>query len=235
MHTFPPKSHGRVTGIPPRLRSSSSYILHTISPPNLGPRGGVDQGSHPPTCQHNTGARRTTRSLTISMLTKTSLLHSYKLPVLANFGTTQTTWRTLPRHPTQRQYPSTRLTTSSCDRVKRNTVSTRAYVCWTVGVQNVGTGRPCAWRYSSHTSVSIACVLHIIASQVSAQIRGAVSVHQGSLIRKAPQYVWRACMDVVCCSDCTWMWSSTVGTQSRSMQCAVMKVIAIGVHSAGHP
>jgi hypothetical protein len=31
-------------------------------------------------------------------------------------------------------------------------------------------------------------------------------------------------MDVVCCSDCTWMWSSTVGTQSHCMQCAVMNV-----------
>ncbi len=52
------------------------------------------------------------------------------------------------------------------------------------------------------------------ASPWSAQIRGAVSVHQGSLIRKARLYVRRACMYVVCC----------VGSLSQ-----------VGVHSAGHP
>ena len=37
----------------------------------------------------------------------------------------------------------------------------------------------------------------------SAQIRDAVSVHQGSLIRKACRYFWWACMMVVCCcEDC---------------------------------
>jgi hypothetical protein len=39
------------------------------------------------------------------------------------------------------------------------------------------------------------------ASPRSAQIRGAVSVQQGSLIRKACRYVRRACMWLVCCSN----------------------------------
>jgi hypothetical protein len=34
------KHDGRVAGIPPRQRSSSSDILHTRGPPNIGPRGG---------------------------------------------------------------------------------------------------------------------------------------------------------------------------------------------------
>jgi hypothetical protein len=42
---------------------------------------------------------RTTRSLTISMLTKTSLLRSYQLPVLANSGAAQTAWRTVAPTP----------------------------------------------------------------------------------------------------------------------------------------
>jgi hypothetical protein len=33
------KRYGRVAGIPPRPRSSSSDILHTSGPPNIGPRG----------------------------------------------------------------------------------------------------------------------------------------------------------------------------------------------------
>jgi hypothetical protein len=75
-----------------------------------------------------------------------------------------------------------------------------------------------------------------LASPRSAQIRGAVSVHQVSLIRKARRYVWRACMYVVCCGEnCTGMLTSTVGTQSRRMQCAAVKTIASGVHSACHP
>jgi hypothetical protein len=78
---------------------SSHDILHTRGPPHLGPRGGGAQGRHPPTCQHNNEVRRTTRSWTISMLTKTSLLSSYKLPVLANFDATQTAWRTVDQTP----------------------------------------------------------------------------------------------------------------------------------------
>jgi hypothetical protein len=75
-----------------------------------------------------------------------------------------------------------------------------------------------------------------LASPLSAQIRGAVSVHQGSLIRKTRLYVRRACMYVVCCGEnCTGMLTGTVGTQSRLMQCAAVKAIASGVHSAGHP
>jgi hypothetical protein len=75
-----------------------------------------------------------------------------------------------------------------------------------------------------------------LAGPRSAQIRGAVSVHQGSLIRKARLYVRRACMYVVCCvENCTGMLTSTVETQSRRMQCVSVKAIASGVHSAGHP
>jgi hypothetical protein len=67
----------------------------------------------------------------------------------------------------------------------------------------------------------------------SAQIRGAVSVHQGSLIRKASRYVRRACMWVVCCSNCTWMWSSTVRTTQshRAQQFAAVKAIASGLRA----
>jgi hypothetical protein len=36
-------------------------------------------------------------------------------------------------------------------------------------VQNFGAGRPWALRDSSHTSVALACILHIVASQLSAQ------------------------------------------------------------------
>jgi hypothetical protein len=43
------KRDGRVAGIPPRPRSSSSDILHTRGPPNIGPRGGGVQDRHPPT------------------------------------------------------------------------------------------------------------------------------------------------------------------------------------------
>jgi hypothetical protein len=43
-------------------------------------------------------------------------------------------------------------------------------------------------------------------------------------------------MYVVCYGEnCTGMSTGTVGTQSRSMQCAAVKAIASGVHSAGHP
>jgi hypothetical protein len=67
----------------------------------------------------------------------------------------------------------------------------------------------------------------------SALIRGAVSVHQGSLIRKTCRYVRRSCMWVVCCSNCTWVWSSTMRTtQSHSaQQFAVVKAIASGLRA----
>ena len=129
--------------------------------------------------------------------------------------------RTIKRHHHQHRdrqgscgTPCDSVALSSWGMAALNAASTQAYVWWTAGVQNVGAGRPWAWRYSSHTSVSLACVLRIVASPWSAQIRGAVSVHQGSLIRKARLYVRRACMYVVCC----------VGSLSQ-----------VGVHSAGHP
>jgi hypothetical protein len=71
----------------------------------------------------------------------------------------------------------------------------------------------------------------------SAQIRGAVSVRQGSLMRNACRYVRRACMWVVCYSNCTWVGSSTVRTtlSHRAQQFAAVKAIASGRHSAGFP
>jgi hypothetical protein len=67
----------------------------------------------------------------------------------------------------------------------------------------------------------------------SVQIRGTVSVHQGSLIRKACRYVRRACMWVVCCRNCTWVWSSTVRTTPlhRAQQFATVNVIASGLRA----
>jgi hypothetical protein len=51
------------------------------------------------------------------------------------------------------------------------------------------------------------------------QTKKEVSVHQGSLIRKACLYVRRSCMWVVCCSNCTWVRKKTnwlfTGNQNR--------------------
>jgi hypothetical protein len=76
-----------------------------------------------------------------------------------------------------------------------------------------------------------------VAGPGSAQTKKEVSVHQGSLIRKACRYVRRACMWVVCCSNCTWVWSSTVRTTQshRAQQFAAVKAIASGLHSAAFP
>ncbi len=55
-----------------------------------------------------------------------------------------------------------------------STDSTRADVGWTAGVQNV-------WMTLAHTAVTLAGDLRIVANPRSEQIRGAVSIHQGSL------------------------------------------------------
>jgi len=68
----------------------------------------------------------------------------------------------------------------------------------------------------------------------SAQIRGVVSVQQGSLIHKACRYVQRASMWVVCwqcCGNCTWMCSCTVRTtlSHDTQQFAAVKTTACGL------
>ena len=50
-------------------------------------------------------------------------------------------------------------------------------------------------------SKSVPGVLAVAVPLRSAQIRGAVSCYQGSLIRKACMYVRWVCVDVVCCSE----------------------------------
>jgi hypothetical protein len=67
----------------------------------------------------------------------------------------------------------------------------------------------------------------------SAQIRGAVSVHQDSLIHKACRYVRWACMWVMWCyCDCSWM-RSTVVIQSRSSKGAAEIDNASCAHRSG--
>jgi len=84
------------------------------------------------------------------------------------------------------------------------------------------------------------CGLHVVvqvvalSSQLSAQIRGAVSVHQGSLIRKVCLYVRRACVGVMwCCFDGRRVRLDAVFFQWLRSQDAAVRVNANCVHSSG--
>ena len=65
----------------------------------------------------------------ISMLTKTSLLRSYKLPVFADSGTTQTAWRTVAPTPHTETVPSDKTDNKHLRQSKKCTRAVQQSTC----------------------------------------------------------------------------------------------------------